>query len=1193
MNPHFKELWWVALFLTNSGCPDAGVSTVNAPPTAEITYPSGGLELAAGITTARAVVEDPDGAAENLQATWLVDGDEVCPAQAPTGDGLCSCDLFLDEGARVITMEVIDHQGAAASDAVSVEVMPYGEPWAELSSPESGGVYYSDVLVGLSGEVGDELDDPDELVVGWESSIDGEVDCEPQPDGSGNVLCSAFFSQGQHSLSLWVENTGQNRGVDTVIFDVGPPNSDPECEIESPADGSTAAQGDEIAFYGLVTDADVSPEALQVSWTSDLDGELRSATPDSSGNVAFYDSGLSTGTHVISLAATDDLGAVCSTFVSLSIEDCPDLWHLDSDGDGYGDPDITTTGCSAPSGYVSPSQATDCDDGDAAIMPGADEFCDGVDNDCDGSVDEDGATDAATWYADTDADGYGDAATTNAACDQPSGYVSDATDCDDAAASTWPGADEYCDGADNDCDGSVDEDDALDAATWYLDDDGDGYGDAGTTTAACDQPSGYAATAADCDDGDAAVSPVTDESCNGTDDDCDGIVDEIDAIDASTWYADADGDGWGDALDVQLACSQPTGFVDVDGDCDDTASAVHPGADEYCDGVDTDCDGSVDEDDASDVSAWFADSDGDGWGDATSIDIACTQPSGFVSDWTDCDDADAAINPGASESCNGGDDDCDGTVDEDDAADATTWSIDADGDGYGSVAITTAACEQPTSFVADASDCDDSDADINPAAIEVCDDTDTDEDCDGLADDADSSVTGTTTWAFDADGDGYGDAGAAGTEACEAVSGLVGDATDCDDSDASIFPGADEYCDEFDNDCDGDVDEEGAVDADAWYHDYDRDGYGDAGAEVYACVQPSGYAGNDEDCDDSSSAISPLASDMVGDGDDTNCDGLDGVDADGDGHAADWSLGDDCDDTDSDVNPSVRYDCSDGTDMDCDGNPDSDLDWSAETGGNHCGEDWTIVESEIAGLHYDVGDVVIPSTDVAAYSDGGYGYLVIHAESIVVNGTLDGVGAGYSSAQGPGAGSAGSYISCGSCYENPTGGSGAGYATSGYAGGGSCGTVPSGGGTYGSSDSFDIQMGSGGGSGTAGPPCGDSGSGGVGGSGGAAVVLQAEVVGISVAASLIVDGEDGEDPSGYGSGGGGGSGGGILLIGDQITVDGSLSAIGGEAGAGGADAGDGRIKIFYETSLDTSSSTISSGSYYDEQVEYDGTPYEF
>ena len=549
-------------------------------------------------------------------------------------------------------------------------------------------------------------------------------------------------------------------------------------------------------------------------------------------------------------------------------------WYRDRDEDGYGDAASATIGCEQPSGYV--ADATDCDDFDNDVSPSADELCDGIDNDCDGTVDEDDAIDTASWYADADGDGYGDPGSSVQACDQPSGYLADASDCDDTDAAVNPAASEVCDGIDNDCDGLVDDDDSTvsGTSTWYADFDGDGYGGSRFTRDACTQPTGFVADSTDCDDGDAAINPAASEVCDGVDNDCDGLVDDDDpdASDPATWYADSDGDGYGDAGSSAVACDVPSGFVADASDCDDGDAAVNPGATELCNAVDDDCDGTVDEPDAADASTWYADVDGDGYGDASSVTVACSQPTGFVADATDCDDTDAAINPGASEICNGVDDDCDGLVDayDPDISDATTWYTDSDGDGYGNVFYLVYACSQPSGYVADATDCNDGSAAINPGATEICNGVD--DDCDGLVDDDDPGVTGTTTWYADADADGYGDAGVS-SSSCLAPSGYVGyaAATDCDDGDGAVNPGATELCNGVDDDCDGSVDEDSAADAPTWYADTDGDGYGDGGVSTAACSQPSGMVADGSDCDDADAAISPAASEIC-DYVDNDCD---------------------------------------------------------------------------------------------------------------------------------------------------------------------------------------------------------------------------------------------------------------------------------------------------------------------------------
>lgn len=109
-------------------------------------------------------------------------------------------------------------------------------------------------------------------------------------------------------------------------------------------------------------------------------------------------------------------------------------------------------------------------------------------------------------------------------------------------------------------------------------------------TAPADADADGVAAPADCDDTNPAVHPGADEVCNGVDDDCNSWIDDNPA-DATTWYNDADGDGFGDAVESAVACDGPMGSVAIADDCDDTDSTVHPGADERCDLVDSDCDG--------------------------------------------------------------------------------------------------------------------------------------------------------------------------------------------------------------------------------------------------------------------------------------------------------------------------------------------------------------------------------------------------------------------------------------------------------------------------------------------------------------------------------------------------------------------------------------------------------------------------
>lgn len=196
---------------------------------------------------------------------------------------------------------------------------------------------------------------------------------------------------------------------------------------------------------------------------------------------------------------------------------------------------------------------------------------------------------------------------------------------------------------------------------------GDNPADTDTTAGTDSDPDkdgdGYPASK-DCDDTQPGVYPGATEACNEVDDNCDGEVDE--GV-QSTWYLDADGDGYGDHETTRLACTRPEDCVRLElaTDCDDANDAAHPGAIEVCDELDNDCDELVDEDVGM---TYYADADGDGYGDREVLEVACEAPSGMVADYTDCDDGSAEVNPGADEVCgDGSDNDCNGLLDCEDA----------------------------------------------------------------------------------------------------------------------------------------------------------------------------------------------------------------------------------------------------------------------------------------------------------------------------------------------------------------------------------------------------------------------------------------------------------------------------------------------------------------------------------------------
>lgn len=162
----------------------------------------------------------------------------------------------------------------------------------------------------------------------------------------------------------------------------------------------------------------------------------------------------------------------------------------------------------------------------------------------------------------------------------------------------------------------------------------------------------------DCNDNDASIHPGAAEVCNGVDDNCDGQADEGVQL---TFYADNDNDGFGNAAVTTNACTPPPGYVPDPSDCDDANAATNPDAAEVCNGIDDNCNGTVDE---GVQQTFYADADNDGFGNFNSSVLACSPPPNYVSNSSDCNDANGSVNPDAADVCNGTDDNCNGQVDE-------------------------------------------------------------------------------------------------------------------------------------------------------------------------------------------------------------------------------------------------------------------------------------------------------------------------------------------------------------------------------------------------------------------------------------------------------------------------------------------------------------------------------------------------
>ena len=657
--------------------------------------------------------------------------------------------------------------------------------------------------------------------------------------------------------------------------------------------GASIPAGYSTSTYGTDcddTNRDIFPGSYPRNWTRDADGD-----------------GFGTLTDVIS-ASCRPAGYVEQADISLN--DCNDtnkyinpntVWYLDADNDGYSTGDSIKI-CTPPAGYRLASALKalkgDCRDDDPLVYPG--------------SVKQ------SIWYKDNDHDGYGDSTKPVIACIRPAGYVADNTDCNDADSLINPGE------------------------KWYIDADNDGYAPAAFVTG-CYSPGASYKTASslkglqvDCNDNNPKIYPLTPTpttawslgypvngyinyykdldhdnsfdknpytatydfpstwypSCDYVAEsqlgrqlyefDCDDTDPEINQY-TNLWYKDLDNDGYGDGTFINANymiyfCNPPQpgykrkkSLIAISGDCNDNDSTIHPGS-------------------MVGQQLYYRDNDGDGYGDKSITKLWCSTPVGYVSDSTDCNDANALINPG------------------------TKWYQDKDGDGFGNAAVYIVSCEQPVGYVNNKLDCDDTNSLVNPTYV-FYKDADNDGYSDGTVayactstalsgyksaanliaingdcDDNNALLNPATVWYQDKDNDGYPDGvtiigcsvPANDQSIYKLASQLISLAIDCNPNDSLINP------------------------ATVWYQDKDGDGYGNPLVSLVQCTQPTGYVLNNTDCNDSNPLINPKT--------------IWYLDKDGDGFGVNTTTqvgciqpagyaiqGNDCDDTNPLIYPTVLW----------------------------------------------------------------------------------------------------------------------------------------------------------------------------------------------------------------------------------------------------------------------------------------------
>jgi hypothetical protein len=590
-------------------------------------------------------------------------------------------------------------------------------------------------------------------------------------------------------------------------------------------------------------------------------------------------------------------------------------YYEDLDGDNYGSSVSIQSVTNPGTGYSLVSG--DCNDNNNLINPNATEVCDGVDNNCDLNIDESLPT--FTYYLDADNDGFGDLNFTTTDCSVPVGYSVNSLDCNDGNNQINPNAtdipanniDEDCSGADaplvplmlgiyeftqpsgcpvtatsvttqpttatfgtfsstglncqaagnvynnnnwnttttidlteyaefsitaNECQ-SLDLDRVAfihrtsatgGTPTWYLRSSLDNYtNDLGTGLSANNNNTNSDDTVTL---GAAfnAVSNVTFRfyltgiGTTGATFRLDNVslYGNTSNITPQTFYADTDNDGFGDATVDSLSCSIPVGFVLNNTDCNDADSLINPNT------------------------VWYLDYDLDNFGNVTNTIISCTQPAGYVLDSTDCNDNDNQIT---------------GSI---------MYYVDADNDTYGDFATGTLYCSNPgTGYVTNSTDCDDSNNAVYPGATEICDGFDND--CVGGVDNGLTFVIYYT----DADLDGFG-IGTGQSLCSNPGAGFAIVAGDCNDGNNQVNPGSPEICDGIDNNCANGPDD--GLPSITYYADEDNDSFG-GDLPMVLCSNPgSGFVTVTGDCDDNNNQVYPGATEIVGNLIDENCDGVDG-----------------------------------------------------------------------------------------------------------------------------------------------------------------------------------------------------------------------------------------------------------------------------------------------------------------------------
>ena len=542
---------------------------------------------------------------------------------------------------------------------------------------------------------------------------------------------------------------------------------------------------------------------------------------------------------------------------------------------------------------------------------------------------------ATTYYADTDGDSYGSMTDTVSTCNaQPVGYITLSGDCNDAVAAINPVAIEACNDIDDNCDGTIDNMAVCPAPatltntvgatsavlTWANLPCADSYSVRYRQKTGATSYGSWSAWVSVTTNTRTITGLLTNATyqwvvksiCVGNESAVSNKLFTTTCL-STTYYADADTDGYGSMTDTVSTCNpQPVGYITLSGDCNDAVAAINPVATEACNDTDDNCDGIIDNMAVCPAPATLANAVGATSAILTWANLPCADSysvryrqktsattygpwSAWVSVATNTRTltgllTNATYQWAVKSICVGNESAASNKLFTTTCL-STTYYADTDGDGYGSTTDTVSTCNpQPVGYITLSGDCNDAVAAINPVATEACNDTD--DNCDGIIDNMAvcpapatlANTVGTTsavlTWANLPCADSYSvryrqktgattygpwSASVNVSTNTHTLTGLLNLAT-YQWAVKSVCVGNEsaESDNLFTTTCLSTT----------YYADTDGDSYGSTTDTVNTCnPQPVGYITLSGDCNDAAAAINPTAAEACNDLDD-NCDGI-------------------------------------------------------------------------------------------------------------------------------------------------------------------------------------------------------------------------------------------------------------------------------------------------------------------------------